>query len=98
MPDTKKEMKSKHIPGVCTKDRAVSSRLPREDLITAWPKTSKMFICIPKALKIYVTVNQAIVYSDVLLSFKVLFSELVEARKIFAKVQFFKFSFRSHWP
>lgn len=50
MPDTKKEMKSKHIPGVCTKDQAVSSGLPREDLISAWPKTSTVFICVPKVV------------------------------------------------
>lgn len=46
MPDTKKEMKSKHIPVVCTKAMeqflAVS---PERDLISLWLKPFSVFIC-----------------------------------------------------
>lgn len=46
MPDTKKEMKSKHIPVVCTKAMeqflAVS---PERDLISLWLKPFRVFIC-----------------------------------------------------
>lgn len=93
MPDTKKEMKGKHIPGVCTKDRAVSGPLPREDLISAWPKkTPKMFIGLCTLLKaMWLLIN-------VLLGLHVLFSKLVETRKVLARVHFPKLRVGSPWP